>query len=117
MARLPTAAVTATYILHLPPGVDHPSPLTPSANHTFPLSPPNSPQPHDPTPNTAETGELHAYYKKLRSAISDARMKLGDELTAWRDAVGSGEVGKEKAVKTVNEEESEEEANGTEERV
>jgi len=112
MARSPTAAVTATYTLHLPPGVDHPSLLTPSANHTFRLSPPNSPQ-SDPTPSTAETGELQTYYAELRRAISDARTKLGEELTAWRDAVGSEEVGKERAVKAVSEdEESEEEANG-----
>jgi len=35
------------------------------------------------------------YYTSLRVAIEDARQLLGDDLTAWRDAVGKKELSKE----------------------
>jgi hypothetical protein len=50
------------------------------------------------------------YYAGLRSAIIEAKKQMGDELTAWRDAVGKAEDGKEANVKVVkNEEASDEE--------
>jgi hypothetical protein len=41
------------------------------------------------------------YYEGLRAAISEARNSLGEELTAWRDAVGNAEQTKE-TKKTLN---------------
>ena len=99
------AAVTATYTLHLPPGVDHPLPLTPSAHHNFLLSSSDSPQGSDPASSGGDLNEIKTYYTKLRNAISDARAKLGEELTAWRDAVAGEEARKEKSVKIMKEEE------------
>ncbi|KAL4070415.1 hypothetical protein J3A83DRAFT_4243103 [Scleroderma citrinum] len=110
MATSPIPAVTATYTLHLPLRVDYPSPLTPSTTHTFPLSPPNSS--HGPD-STQSFSVLQEYYTKLRGALLDARVKLGEELTVWRDIVGSEEVGKERGVRIVKDaEESDEEGNG-----
>ncbi|KAG6874664.1 hypothetical protein C0993_012672, partial [Termitomyces sp. T159_Od127] len=39
--------------------------------------------------------ELETYYSALRVAIAEARDQLGNELTAWRDAVGKAESSKE----------------------
>ncbi|KAG6876131.1 hypothetical protein C0992_000780 [Termitomyces sp. T32_za158] len=44
--------------------------------------------------NASEVG-LDAYYGALRVAIAKARDQLGNELTAWRDAVGKAESSKE----------------------
>jgi len=38
---------------------------------------------------------LKGYYKSLRGSIGEAKVVLGEELTAWRDAVGNGEQMKE----------------------
>ena len=35
------------------------------------------------------------YYENLRDAVSEARITLGRELTAWRDEVGNAEQWKE----------------------
>jgi hypothetical protein len=50
-----------------------------------------------------------AYYAALRDALAAARAKTGDELTAWRDAVGSRELRKEPRLPKKDEEEGEEE--------
>lgn len=45
--------------------------------------------------NTSPSEGQAKYYKSLQKAVEDARNQLGDELTAWRDAVGKGELSKE----------------------
>ncbi|KAG6852473.1 hypothetical protein C0991_011695 [Blastosporella zonata] len=55
--------------------------------------------------------DLETYYGALREAIAGAKDQLGNELTAWRDAVGKAELSKE-TPKTLNydaDEEQEEE--------
>jgi len=56
--------------------------LTTSGTHSFPLTP--------------GTGGTKVYYDSLLGAIRDAKAYMGEELTAWRDAVGDGEKLKEK---------------------
>ncbi|KAI0053380.1 hypothetical protein FA95DRAFT_737298 [Auriscalpium vulgare] len=41
--------------------------------------------------------EYEVYYAALRAAVAKARAETGEGLTAWRDAVGSREQGKEPA--------------------
>ena len=58
----------------------------------------------------SEKTELKTYYAGLREAIANAKGAVGEELTVWRDAVGSRELTKEpKAVKKDDEEDGEEE--------
>ncbi|KAG6812278.1 hypothetical protein H0H92_003587 [Tricholoma furcatifolium] len=63
-----------------------------------------------PTGGSAE-GQLGVYYGALRTAIAQAKDQLGNELTAWRDAVGKAELSKEtaKTLKYDADEEEEEE--------
>ncbi|KAG6919069.1 hypothetical protein DXG01_009322 [Tephrocybe rancida] len=58
-----------------------------------------------------ESAGLEAYYGALRAAIATAKDQLGNELTAWRDAVGKAELSKEtpKTLKYDADEEEEEE--------
>ncbi|KAJ6509414.1 hypothetical protein C8R47DRAFT_24350 [Mycena vitilis] len=55
----------------------------------------------------AEAGQSE-YYKELRESIAQARNTVGDELTAWRDAVGKAELPKESKKPKTDEEEDEE---------
>lgn len=50
------------------------------------------------------------YYESLRSALAEAKTRVGAELTSWRDAVGSLENAKEpkKGAKLDSDEEEEE---------
>ncbi|KAK7468966.1 hypothetical protein VKT23_003465 [Stygiomarasmius scandens] len=48
------------------------------------------------------------YYAKLHDAVEDARNKIGEDLTVWRDAVGKRELGRE-TKNALNEEGDEEE--------
>ncbi|THH13499.1 hypothetical protein EW146_g6729 [Bondarzewia mesenterica] len=74
-------ALTISYNLHPPEGTQS-SGLNPTAMHRFKLSGP-------------EGGGYKNHYEALRAAILDARTQTGDELTAWRDAVGKREETKE----------------------
>lgn len=49
-----------------------------------------------PAPNIASgKGENSKYYDNLRTAVAQAKDAVGEDLTAWRDAVGNLEQAKE----------------------
>lgn len=96
--------VTASYTLQLPAETEHPPSLTPTVTHTFPLGDSSSSSASDLDP-----ADVREYYAGLRTAIAATRLKLGEELTAWRDAVGNKEAGKERKFKAAKEEEEGEE--------
>jgi hypothetical protein len=76
--------VTVTYDLVVPDGTHRPNPAS-STSHTRPVAP-------------GASGNKD-YYDALRAAIDEIKEVTGHELTAWRDAVGNGELGKEANVK------------------
>jgi len=88
--------LTVSYALSPPEETNWPPSLAPNGAHAFAVE-------ADKTVNVGE------YYDALQKSITAAREKLGEELTAWRDAVGSAEVGKEKAAKAARAEDEEEE--------
>ena len=83
-------AVTVTYDLVPPEGTPRPN-LEPSTSLTRPVAP--------------SASGCKEYYDALRAAIDEVKVVSGHELTAWRDAVGHRELGKE--VNTKKEEEDE----------
>ncbi|KAG2159120.1 uncharacterized protein EDB93DRAFT_445376 [Suillus bovinus] len=101
--------LTVTYKIVPPPSTVAPPSLSQETTHRFPVvSLPASESQED------IDSELKRYYASLRASIAEARTKLGEELTAWRDAVGSAELGKEKSVKAEADDEGEEEENAEE---
>ncbi|TFK56437.1 hypothetical protein OE88DRAFT_1649719 [Heliocybe sulcata] len=84
---------TVTYDLH-PPEDTAASDLTRTKTHEFAV---------------ASGEQLKDYYDSLEKVVKEAKAKLGEELTAWRDAVGNKEQGKEKNVPLKNEDDEEEE--------
>ncbi|KIP02495.1 hypothetical protein PHLGIDRAFT_112006 [Phlebiopsis gigantea 11061_1 CR5-6] len=83
---------------------------------TYELSPPaDTPAPSLDKSRTLdfavpEKTELKAYYSGVREAIEKARNAVGEELTVWRDAVGSRELTREpKVVKKDDDEDDGEE--------
>ncbi|KAG2109262.1 uncharacterized protein F5147DRAFT_575999 [Suillus discolor] len=96
--------LTVTYKIVPPPSAVAPPSLSQETTHRFPI-------PSLPDLESQEDSELKKYYTSLRTSIAEARTKLGEELTAWRDAVGNAELGKEKSVKTEVDDEGEEEEN------
>ena len=88
------AALSVQYKLNPPAGTSAPA-LEPNAHHTIPVL-------------AAPNADHRSYYDALRASIADANAKLGEELTAWRDAVGKGEVIKEKKQVSADSEEEEE---------
>ncbi|KAK0500920.1 hypothetical protein EDD18DRAFT_1067201, partial [Armillaria luteobubalina] len=89
-----STSITVSYDLNPPEEVDAPT-LVESKHATFNLK------------KTPADGHK-AYYAALKDAIQLARNQVGDELTAWRDAVGKAELNKE-TTKTLKEEEEGEE--------
>ena len=87
--------LTVSYTLSPPEGTNSPPSLAANNGHTFVVE----------ADKTASSGE---YYTALQKSIAAAREKLGEDLTAWRDAVGNGEVGKEKAAKAARADDDEE---------
>ncbi|OBZ68416.1 hypothetical protein A0H81_11521 [Grifola frondosa] len=87
-------AISITYELHPPPGTSAPQNCTSTKDHEFIVQ----------SLGAAED-TLKNYYEGLRQAIAQAKGTLGEELTAWRDAVGSGEQSKEVKVKKGEDEE------------
>jgi hypothetical protein len=79
--------VTVTYDLVVPDGTHRPKPES-STSHTRPVA-----------PSVASSYGHKEYYDALRAAIDEIKEVTGHELTAWRDAVGNGELGKEANVK------------------
>ena len=59
-------------------------------------------------PDPASTGQK-AYYGELRKAVLQTKSTLGEQLTAWRDAVGKGEDNKEAKIPKKTEEDEDEE--------
>ncbi|KAI5998159.1 hypothetical protein EDD15DRAFT_2162287 [Pisolithus albus] len=100
--------VTASYTLQLPAGIEYPPSLTPTVTHTFPLDNGSS---HDAldSDSSMASADVREYYDGVRAAIAAARLKLGEELTAWRDAASNWEGGKERKLKVAKDEEDEEE--------
>ncbi|KZT63945.1 hypothetical protein DAEQUDRAFT_770150 [Daedalea quercina L-15889] len=73
------SALTVSYTLHPPPNTPAED-LQAQKTHTFSVS-------------TERSGK--EYYDSLRKAVAEAKRVLGEELTAWRDAVGTREQTKE----------------------
>lgn len=86
-------ALTVTYELFPPSGTPVTN-LKTSQTHTFAVTSPDA--------------SSQAYYQSLRQSITQAKDTLGDELTAWRDAVGNRELKKEPRKVTKDDEEDEE---------
>jgi hypothetical protein len=59
-----------------------------------------------------QNADLKAYYAGVREAIEKAKNAVGEELTVWRDAVGTREQVKES--KTPKKDEDEEDEEGEE---
>ncbi|KAI9569413.1 hypothetical protein HD554DRAFT_1994508, partial [Boletus coccyginus] len=74
--------LTVSYSLSPPEGTNSPPSLAPNGAHAFAVE----------GDETANTGE---YYDVLQKSTVVAKEKLGEELTAWRDAVVNVEVVKE----------------------
>jgi hypothetical protein len=97
--------LTVIYKIVPLPSTVAPHSLSQESTHRFPIE--------GPSEHSNGDSELKKYYESLRSSIAEARKKLGEELTAWRDAVGNAELGKEKSVKAEVDDEGEDE-NGEE---
>ncbi|GLB43687.1 hypothetical protein LshimejAT787_1401990 [Lyophyllum shimeji] len=77
----------------------------PSITISYELNPPAQREKDVGTLSTAKTQSfavkaspadgLEKYYAALHEAIAGAKEQLGNELTAWRDAVGKAELSKE----------------------
>lgn len=76
-------SLTITYALHPPAGSSVDPLLDPNATHDFPLSLSATEGP--------STKGYKTHYDDLRATIAEARAKTGDELTRWRDAIGTAE--------------------------
>lgn len=89
---------------------------------SYQLSPPDGTDAGDLKASGVYEGEVKGsvadgqkqYYGALKEAVREARNQVGGELTAWRDAVGKGELSKE-TKKTLSSEEVDEEEEEEEE--
>ncbi|KAF8844198.1 hypothetical protein BDN67DRAFT_963322 [Paxillus ammoniavirescens] len=88
--------LTASYTLCPPKETTPPQALTSTVSRTFPVA-----------ISSDNRNDARVYYSALRKSIAAARENLGEELTAWRDAVGNSESGKERLVKAAHLEEEE----------
>ncbi|KAJ7092599.1 hypothetical protein C8R44DRAFT_404480 [Mycena epipterygia] len=88
-------SITVEYRLNPPASSGQSCELPTSKKHDFEV---------DGSPNDGQS----EHYKKLRETIARARQEVGQELTAWRDAVGKAELSKETKKPTNDEEEEEE---------
>ena len=95
-AATTTAAVTVHYNFVIEKA-DRPSSVT----HRFPLT--------DPTPTTSA-----AYYADLSRAVKSATAVVGEDLTAWRDAVGNDEKVRESSIPAAHAHSSDEGEEGEE---
>lgn len=57
--------------------------------------------------NSSPADSQEKYYKTLQKVVTEARNAVGDDLTAWRNAVGKAELSKE-TPKTLKYEEGDE---------
>ncbi|KAN0134877.1 hypothetical protein V8E53_007251 [Lactarius tabidus] len=92
--------VAVTYDLALPEGTPRPSPelSSSSVSHTRQIVP--------------CVDGYKEYYASLQTAIDEIKTVTGHELTAWRDAVGNSELGKEVNSKEDDDEGSDKEGAG-----
>ncbi|KAK7064326.1 hypothetical protein R3P38DRAFT_2823782 [Favolaschia claudopus] len=90
-------SIIVEYTINPPPSTEQTYGLLPSKKHDFEIK--GSP---------AESGQSE-HYKSLRESIAQARQQIGEELTAWRDAVGKAELNKEATKPNADDEEEEEE--------
>ncbi|KAI0370001.1 hypothetical protein BV20DRAFT_966982 [Pilatotrama ljubarskyi] len=89
-------AISITYELSPPSDTPAPENLTSKKTHEFPVT-------------NADVGSQKAYYEGLRAAVLQAKSTLGEELTAWRDAVGRREDNKEAKIPKKSEDDDDEE--------
>ena len=94
-------AISITYELNPPSDTTTPAGLTPKTTLQYPV------------PESAESQK--AYYANLRSAVQQAKSTLGEQLTAWRDAVGKREDKKEATIPKKSEDDEDEEEEELEE--
>ena len=87
------STLTATYELHPPPETPSEG-LQSEKTHTFSV-------------DDGKKGK--EYYESLREAVAKAKSVLGEELTVWRDAVGTREQTKESKLSKKSEEDEEDE--------
>ncbi|KAI0640184.1 hypothetical protein C8Q77DRAFT_1044270 [Trametes polyzona] len=92
-----SSSVTVTYQLNPPSDTPVPAHLSSTQTHEFTIG------------NTGSVGGQKAYYAGLRAAVLQAKATLGEELTAWRDAVGRREDNKEAKIPKKSEEDEDEE--------
>jgi hypothetical protein len=86
-------AITITYTLHPPTSVD-----AQTVKHNDQLVPTNIEKTYSITPSTSSTSTSSAtsqHYAALGPALRTATKELMEGLTAWKDAVGDLEKGKE----------------------
>ncbi|KIK65738.1 hypothetical protein GYMLUDRAFT_94352 [Collybiopsis luxurians FD-317 M1] len=100
-----SSSVIMTYTVHPPEGTTLPKDVPTSKTLEIPVN--GSVE----IGNGPASGKSSAYYKALHDALADARNKIGEDLTTWRDAVGKLELNKEtkRGVKAEDEDEEEEE--------
>lgn len=94
-------SLTITYDFHPPVGSSIDPSLDPKATHNFPLS--------LSAAEGRDTIGYRAHYDALKAAIVEARAQTGDELTRWRDAVGTAEQTKESKSRGKKDDDEEEE--------
>ncbi|KAH9914644.1 uncharacterized protein BXZ73DRAFT_54787 [Epithele typhae] len=85
--------------------------LNPPSDISTTLAPTNAFQ--YPLPDASS--DQKAYYDELRAAVLKAKSALGEDLTAWRDAVGKEENKEPKGSKKADEEDQDEEDEDEEE--
>ena len=93
--------ISITYSLNPPSDTTVPADLTPKTTLQYPVS--ENPE------------SQKAYYQDLRTAVLEAKSALGEQLTAWRDAVGKREEKKEATIPKKSEEDEEEDEEELEE--
>ena len=97
--RTMTSTISISYDLHPPSGIDKTaSGLSTSRKIEVQVK-------------ADASQDLESYYSALHNAIEEARTKVGQDLTEWRDAVGKDEASKEpkKTAKDEAEDDAEEE--------
>ncbi|KAH8119791.1 hypothetical protein DFH11DRAFT_7574 [Phellopilus nigrolimitatus] len=92
-------SLSVSYDLHPPAAAAASVIIQPSKTHAFPVP---------------SGGAQQEFYNSLRDAVVAAKAQIGDELTAWRDAVGTSENAKEPKKRTKAEDEDEDEDVGNE---
>ena len=84
-----SSAIKIQYSLNLPEGINTEDKPT-SKTHQLKIDTAIINNPSSNGDSTKETKKSY-YYDALRNALEEARNKIGDELTVWRDCVGKKE--------------------------